>query len=163
MSETELTLLRFHCHNLIHEDNTMMDAFNVTYLEALGYNSSIDFADPTNSQFSAQDYSDAAYAPAAMSSAVSSLANLGAYASFSSLSAAESAYYATAGQSSGDPTTAPTTTTVAAVSSGFGFATSTATTNTKASIVRPGNPFTIAASRPTGRPTARPFGRAFSA
>ncbi|KAK5767356.1 hypothetical protein LTS12_002509 [Elasticomyces elasticus] len=159
----------FHCHNLIHEDNTMMDAFNVTYLQELGYSSAIDFSDPMNPYFAAQDYSDEAYAPAALSSAASSLANMGAYSSFSAIAAAEASYYVTAGYH-GDATTAPTTTTVTPSSSGYGFASTTVTgASTAATAVLSatqikGKPFTIP-SRPTARPTQRPgsHGRRFEA
>ncbi|KAK0842126.1 hypothetical protein LTS02_016602 [Friedmanniomyces endolithicus] len=168
----------FHCHNLVHEDNTMMDAFNVTYLQELGYDSSIDFSDPMNPQFAPQAYNDAAYAPAALTSAVSSLANMGAYSAFDSMASAEAAYYATAGYN-GDASTAPTTTTVAPSSSGYGFASSTATgASTAASAVATqgkGKPFSAptttshsAANGPpryTARPTSRPgsHGRRFEA
>ncbi|KAK5708626.1 hypothetical protein LTR17_020516 [Elasticomyces elasticus] len=159
----------FHCHNLIHEDNTMMDAFNVTYLQELGYSSAIDFSDPMNPYFAAQDYSDEAYAPAALSSAASSLANMGAYSSFSAIAAAEASYYATAGYH-GDATTASTTTTVTPSSSGYGFASTTVTgASTAATAVLTATqikakPFTIP-SRPTARPTQRPgsLGRRFEA
>ncbi|KAK5110926.1 hypothetical protein LTR62_005464 [Meristemomyces frigidus] len=118
----------FHCHNLVHEDNTMMDAFNVTYLSELGYSptSAINYADPMNTAFAAQDYSDEAFLPAAKSSAVSSLANLGAYSSFAALQTAEANFYATAGYH-GDASTVAASTTVVPSSSGYGFATSTVT------------------------------------
>lgn len=88
----------FHWHNLIHEDHVMMAAFNVTLLEALGYdlNSTVKFDDPMGTQFSAQNYSDEAFASAAVSSAVVSLASLYPYGAASSLMAVESTYYATA-------------------------------------------------------------------
>ncbi|TKA76754.1 hypothetical protein B0A55_03642 [Friedmanniomyces simplex] len=161
----------FHCHNLVHEDNTMMDAFNVTYLQELGYASAIDFSDPMNTQFAPQAYNDAAYQPAAQSSAVSSLANMGAYTAFSAMASAQAAYYQTAGYN-GDASTAPSTTTVAPVSSGFGFASSTATgASTAATAVATqakGKPFSAPAGPPPGytaRPTARPgsHGRRFRA
>ena len=113
-------------HNLVHEDNTMLDAFNVTYLKELGYESAADFADPTNPAFGPQEYSDAAYEPAALSSAVASLASLAPYASYSALAAAEASYYATAGYH-GDATSVALTATVAPSSSGYGFASSTVT------------------------------------
>ncbi|WPG97477.1 Hypothetical protein R9X50_00025300 [Acrodontium crateriforme] len=89
----------FHCHNLVHEDNTMMVAFNVTALSALGYdfNTTQRFADPQDSAFAAQIYNADAFKPAAVSSAVVSLASLNAYAPASALVSAEAKYYATAG------------------------------------------------------------------
>ncbi|KAK4545565.1 hypothetical protein LTR36_002915 [Oleoguttula mirabilis] len=139
----------FHCHNLVHEDNTMMDAFNTTILSAMGYDfsSTQQYSDPMDTRFAAQDYSDAAFAPDAISSAVASLASMNPYAPASSLMAAEASYYATAGYN-GDSSTATSTTTVAASSSGFGFASTTATASTAASVVQNG--------RVTARPTRHP-------
>lgn len=50
-------LYQFHCHNFIHEDHEMMDVFNVTALENLGYNlaGTLSFDDPTDSRFCARD------------------------------------------------------------------------------------------------------------
>lgn len=123
-------------HNLIHEDDTMLGAFNVTFLESLGYDAedAKQYGDPMNTRFAAQDYSDEAFTPNAISSAVVSLASLGAYAPASSLLEAESAHYATAGHN-GDASSVPFTTTVVPSSSGVGFATSTATASTLAEQV----------------------------
>lgn len=53
-------LYMFHCHNLVHEDHAMMDAFNVTDLQGLGYSSSdLNFADPMEAQWRAQSYAEA--------------------------------------------------------------------------------------------------------
>jgi len=100
----------------------MMAAFNVTTLAALGYDfsSTQQYADPQDSRFSAQQYSDAAYAPDAVHSAVSSLAALSAYNQATSLSLAEASYYSTAGYH-GDAYTPSFTTTARATHSGFGF------------------------------------------
>ncbi|KAK3674832.1 hypothetical protein LTR78_005176 [Recurvomyces mirabilis] len=156
----------FHCHNLIHEDHTMMDAFNVTYLQDLGYSSAIDYADPMNKAFAAQDYSDSAFSPAAKSSAASSLANLGAYSSFAALQTAEAKFYVTAGYN-GDSSVVAATTTVAPSSSGYGFASTTVTgPSTAATAVATnikGRPFPGPPGGPqNGRPTGRP-GFAFRA
>ena len=132
-----------------------MDAFNVTYLQALGYNSSIDFADPMNSQFAAQDYSDAAYSPAAESSAVVSLANLGAYTAFDALASAAASYYATAGYNGDNGNVPAATTTAKPSSSGYGFATSTVTGASTAA--------TAVATQNKGKPVSRPTGRPFKA
>ncbi|KAK0389117.1 hypothetical protein NLU13_2692 [Sarocladium strictum] len=53
-------LYMFHCHNMLHEDNEMMAAFNVTQLQDLGYPET-SFADPMEQRwraiaFDAQDY-----------------------------------------------------------------------------------------------------------
>jgi len=90
----------FHCHNLIHEDNAMIDVFNVTKLEALGYsfNSTQVYANPTDAKFAALAYKDQDFSMDAEISAVSSLAALSAYSPASSLMGAESSYWATATQ-----------------------------------------------------------------
>ncbi len=50
-------LYMFHCHNLIHEDHAMMDAFNVTDVQGLGYEASdLSFADPMEAQWRAGNY-----------------------------------------------------------------------------------------------------------
>lgn len=46
----------FHCHNLIHEDNDMMAAFNVTALTDWGYNDTTTFLDPMESEFRAKAF-----------------------------------------------------------------------------------------------------------
>jgi FtsP/CotA-like multicopper oxidase with cupredoxin domain len=88
----------FHCHNLIHEDHAMIDVFNVTKLEALGYafNSTQVYANPMDAKFAALPYKKQDYSLDAEMSAVSSLASLNAYAPATSLMAAQSAYWATA-------------------------------------------------------------------
>jgi hypothetical protein len=45
----------FHCHNLIHEDNDMMAAFNVTVLSDYGYNAT-SLIDPMQPVFRAKSY-----------------------------------------------------------------------------------------------------------
>lgn len=147
----------FHCHNLIHEDHAMMDAFNVTLLSELGYEYTSQFADPLDTKFAAQDYSAAAYSPAALTSAVLSLASLAPYEPATSLSAAEASYYATAGYN-GDLSSATTTTTVAAISSGYGFVSSTATPTVGITSI-----VSHAAVTFPGRPTATHHARAFTA
>ncbi|GFP52849.1 bilirubin oxidase [Trichoderma asperellum] len=50
-------LYMFHCHNAIHEDHAMMDAFNITAIQGLGYNiSDLMFADPLNATWRAKEY-----------------------------------------------------------------------------------------------------------
>lgn len=148
----------FHCHNLVHEDNTMMDAFNVTYLAEMGYefNSTQGFSDPTDTRFAAQDYSDAAFSFDAKQSAALSLASMGAYAPATALMSAEAGYYATAGYN-GDASTASTTTTAVPSSSGYGFASTTATASTSASLAQKGKPLTLPTiAKPTGKPGRHP-------
>ncbi|PVH94959.1 hypothetical protein DM02DRAFT_618201 [Periconia macrospinosa] len=55
-------LYMFHCHNLIHEDNDMMAAFNVTQLQNLGYNETTDFSDPLDPRWTARPFSQADFA-----------------------------------------------------------------------------------------------------
>ena len=49
----------FHCHNLIHEDQDMMAAFNVTALQNFGYNETTDFTDPMDARWRARPYNRA--------------------------------------------------------------------------------------------------------
>jgi bilirubin oxidase len=51
----------FHCHNLIHEDQDMMAAFNVTALENFGYNETTDFSDPMDTRWRARAYARAEF------------------------------------------------------------------------------------------------------
>ncbi len=97
----------------------MMDVFNVTHLQELGYkvDATADLDDPTDSRFAAKDYSAGAYEPAAIKSVISSLGNLNAYAPASSLFAAEAAYYSTAGY----PTPSATANTAAPTGPGEPF------------------------------------------
>jgi bilirubin oxidase len=46
----------FHCHNLIHEDQDMMAAFDVTKLSNFGYNETTDFHDPEDVRWAARTY-----------------------------------------------------------------------------------------------------------
>ncbi|EUC30577.1 hypothetical protein COCCADRAFT_103567 [Bipolaris zeicola 26-R-13] len=46
----------FHCHNLIHEDQDMMAAFDVTKLQNFGYNETTDFHDPEDARWSARPF-----------------------------------------------------------------------------------------------------------
>jgi bilirubin oxidase len=46
----------FHCHNLIHEDQDMMAAFNVTKLQDFGYDEVTDFGDPEDRRWSARPF-----------------------------------------------------------------------------------------------------------
>lgn len=49
-------LYMFHCHNLIHEDNAMMAAFNVTLLKELGYPETQGYNDPLDTRYAAKPY-----------------------------------------------------------------------------------------------------------
>ncbi|KAH9825623.1 Multicopper oxidase [Teratosphaeria destructans] len=123
----------FHCHNLVHEDHHMLDAFNVTILNALGYdfNSSLVYSDPMDTRFHPQEYSESLYEPAAISSAIASLGSMNPYGAATALSSAENAYYTTAGYH-GDASSVAPATTVVPSSSGYGFASTTATASTVA-------------------------------
>jgi len=46
----------FHCHNLVHEDDDMMAAFNVTALEGFKYKSEEGFMDPMEGRWRARGY-----------------------------------------------------------------------------------------------------------
>lgn len=46
----------FHCHNLIHEDNDMMAAFNVTALTNWGYNETTTYLDPMEARWRAKPF-----------------------------------------------------------------------------------------------------------
>lgn len=46
----------FHCHNLIHEDNDMMAAFNVTALSNWGYNETTTYLDPMEARWRAKPF-----------------------------------------------------------------------------------------------------------
>jgi FtsP/CotA-like multicopper oxidase with cupredoxin domain len=113
----------FHCHNLIHEDHAMLAAFNVTLLESLGYdlNSTLNFANPMDTRFAAQKYNASAYTPDAISSAVESLASLGAYQAASSVATSLSS------KSTSPSTTSATTTDAASATA----STTAAATTTK--------------------------------
>lgn len=126
----------FHCHNLVHEDHTMMAAMNISLLQELGYDfdSAIGFADPRDARFAARDYSPAAFAPAGISSAVASLASLNPYAAAQSYMQAQHDYYATAGYH-GETLPVTNTATLPPQSSGVGFATTTLTPTTVAPTV----------------------------
>ena len=90
----------FHCHNLVHEDHLMMDAYNITLVENLGYKdfqSAESLSDPMDARFAAKEYCAAAYQAAAIRSTISSLASLNAYAPAPSLASALSDSYSTAG------------------------------------------------------------------
>lgn len=160
--DAKLTL--FPGHNLVHEDNMMMDAFNTTMLSALGYefNSTQLYADPSDTRFSPQEYNAEAFSPAAISSAVVSLASLNPYASASALIAAEDSYYATAGYN-GDASSLPSTTAVPASSTGSGVATSMATSSSSgSSLARSTTTASTLATQVRGRPMitpGRPAGR----
>lgn len=112
----------FHCHDLIHENNTMMAAFNTTLLRELGYdcNSTQGFSDPMDSRFTAKDYDISAFTDEARREKVRMFGNLNAYAPAEELQAAQAEHYATAGHNGDGDRTIPTET-AAVESSGVGF------------------------------------------
>jgi FtsP/CotA-like multicopper oxidase with cupredoxin domain len=121
----------FHCHNLIHEDDYMMAAFNTTRLQELGYeyNSTMGFADPMDSRFRAKDYDVSAFTDEARREKVRKFGELNAYKPAQRLQAAENAYYATAGYK-GDVDPPKPAKTAAPESSGLGFLTGVQPTQT---------------------------------
>ncbi|KAL6806324.1 Cupredoxin [Trichoderma sp. SZMC 28013] len=69
----------FHCHNAIHEDHAMMDAFNLTAVQGLGYNASdLILADPLDAEWRAKSYTDAV-AQSSVDDVLASFAATGAY------------------------------------------------------------------------------------
>ncbi|PNP51031.1 hypothetical protein THARTR1_08259 [Trichoderma harzianum] len=69
----------FHCHNAIHEDHAMMDAFNLTAVQGLGYNASdLVLADPLDAEWRAKSYTDAV-AQSSVDDVLASFAATGAY------------------------------------------------------------------------------------
>lgn len=94
-----------------------MAVMNITLLEALGYNTSTTgYADPTDTRFAPQDYSDEAFTPEAESEAVLALANMNPYNDPFAVISAQEAYYATAGTpSEASATVAPVSPTQTAV------------------------------------------------
>lgn len=106
----------------------MLAAFNVTAMSAFGYDfgATQQFANPYDPRFSAQIYNASAFTPEAVKKAVLALAALEAYSPAMALMSAEAAYYSTAGYN-GDAYTVAQSTTVSPVSSGYGFASTTAT------------------------------------
>ena len=102
----------FHCHNLVHEDHMvsrpgqilvdlrltrfqMMAAYNVTALEGLGYDNVEGLADPTDSRFAAQWWTQDAYSDSSIQGTLSYLGGLGAYNETDEIKGAISAYYST--------------------------------------------------------------------
>ena len=89
----------FHCHNLIHEDSLMMDVFNVTLLDELGYKfkDTQEFWDPMDPRFRPRPSAASDYEESSIRSTLSALGNLNAYKHAAKVAAAESEFYATAG------------------------------------------------------------------
>lgn len=112
----------FHCHDLIHEDNYMLAAFNTTRLRELGYdyNSTMGFSDPMDPRFTARDYDVTAFNDEARREKVRMFGNLNAYAPAQSLQSAQAEYYATAGYN-GDVDPVRPAKTAAPESVGVGF------------------------------------------
>ncbi|KAI1338635.1 Cupredoxin [Xylariaceae sp. FL0016] len=101
----------FHCHNLIHEDQDMMGAFNVTHLENFGYNETTDFGDPEDPRWAAEPYALAdlragtgVFAPEAVEAKVQKLAREQPYSEREEVEAALDAFWA--GKDIGDPNAA---------------------------------------------------------
>lgn len=103
----------FHCHNLIHEDQDMMAAFNVTNLPNLGYNETTDFGDPMDPRWRARPYSRAdflartgGFTDASITQAVQTLALQQPYSEVEQVEQALDEYWATHNQKKRDSPTA---------------------------------------------------------
>lgn len=121
-------LYMFHCHNLVHEDNEMLGAMNITRLAELGYDveSTQGIDQPDGGDFAPVDFSENAYGEDAKHSAVRALGSLNAYQPASSLAAAQASYYSAHGDEQNPATTRVTqTATVSPSSAGDGFSSST--------------------------------------
>ncbi|KAF3014769.1 hypothetical protein E8E14_010640 [Neopestalotiopsis sp. 37M] len=68
----------FHCHNLVHEDHYMMDAFNVTQITDLGYNET-EFNDPMEARWRGKPVDSADFTPEAITDTVQYMASLKPY------------------------------------------------------------------------------------
>lgn len=104
----------FHCHNLIHEDNDMMAAFNVTALSNFGYNETTTYLDPMEARwrakaFGAGDFEarTGAFSDDAIAAAVKELAEEDPYSHVADVNDALDNYWkAQAATASGDAQTA---------------------------------------------------------
>jgi len=87
-------LYQFHCHNLVHEDNEMMAAFNVTALMDLGYDDVMAFDDPMDTRFLAKNI-DAKYYTEdyILNTLLPGFVNSAAYSKESDLEDAQEQYY----------------------------------------------------------------------
>lgn len=91
-------MYQFHCHNLIHEDWQMMDVFNTTAIEDLGYDLDdvLQFDDPQDPRYDAQDYDAEKYGQEYITQTLlPDLVGSSAYRKLSEVQSAESAYYTT--------------------------------------------------------------------
>lgn len=91
-------LYQFHCHNLVHEDHEMMDVFNVTAIEDLGYNLGdvLEYDDPQDPRYDPQDYDAQKYGQDYITQTLlPDLVGSDAYRKLSEVQSAESAYYTT--------------------------------------------------------------------
>ena len=89
-------MYQFHCHNLIHEDHEMMDVFNVTAIEDLGYNLTevLTYDDPTDPRYAAKDYDAQRYGPEYITKTLlPTLVGSDAYRKLDEVVSAESSYY----------------------------------------------------------------------
>jgi bilirubin oxidase len=99
----------FHCHNLIHEDNDMMAAFNVTKLANFGYNEVTDFGDPMDARWRAKPYVPAewkgrtgAFSPEGITNAIQKIAKEQPYSELTQVEKALAQYYGTSKRSIAD-------------------------------------------------------------
>jgi hypothetical protein len=85
-------LYMFHCHNMQHEDNEMMAAFNITKLEDFGYPET-SFADPMEERWRAVAIEDEVYTTEAVQSKIEEMALLEPYNNVAEVEAALSEYW----------------------------------------------------------------------
>lgn len=89
-------VVRFHCHNLIHEDHNMLAAFNVSgfaELVELGYNDTI-FLNPLEPMFAPEANTPEKFTEAAILDKINFLANMRPYADIGEREEDLAAYYA---------------------------------------------------------------------
>ncbi|RXK34303.1 hypothetical protein BBD39_05580 [Arsenophonus endosymbiont of Bemisia tabaci Asia II 3] len=132
------TVLKFHCHNLIHEDHEMMAAFNVTALADLGYDEKTRFIDPMEPRYRAKSFPDADlrartndFSDASIQAKVEFFQSLEAYKNVDAVESRLSAYWATkattlvtstrSGNSGGATTTSSTRATTTVSTPRFAF------------------------------------------
>lgn len=87
----------------------MMDVFNVTLLEELGYKETQDFWDPMDPRFAPRASKASDYEESSVRSTLRALGSLGAYKNAAAVAQAESEYYATAGYPTESGSPAPAT------------------------------------------------------
>ncbi|KAL0253072.1 hypothetical protein SLS55_010522 [Diplodia seriata] len=121
----------FHCHNLVHEDNDMMAAFDVDKLEDFGYNKNETlFLDPMDPQWRAKDITEADFTDEAIQSKLAAFAAVDSYADQHEVESLLEAYWSTASTGFQTVTTSSKTTSATATTSKSAATTTSANTAT---------------------------------